>query len=434
MRKVILYIILLTHLTSWSLQAQTIDVNVLTYNLLNYPNANTSTLDGNAARAVMFRQIVEDADADIIIVQEFMTANGTSAEGISNAAILLTELNNNGVLGKTYAHAPAYTGYGSTNFGFLGNMLFYNANLFNFASQSEVPSINSAMTNNGNVVFTPRPASHYQLTYPKSPSCAAQITSLDVFSAHLKAGTDAATNSAISDEARRNLGAQDIVDFITNNLSTTDNVIVGGDFNFRGDFESGYITLQNGVFGPYVDPLNGWIRNISSQVSRYTQSTRNSNSPTNNNGGSSGGLDDRFDLWLYNDAIQNDTEKVSYNVGTYQTWASAGVPWNGRAGDGTSSIANTMELMSDHFPVYMQLQFDAPLSLCPSTCPVTMHYPSPIVDGVYTAELSITSNAMINSGQDVTFLAGDFIELLPGFELILGAELFIDIQTCTPTP
>jgi len=432
LQKVILYIIFFTYLSAWSVQAQSIDVNVLTYNLLNYPNGSTSTLDGDLARAVLFRQIVEDADADIIIVQEFMTANGTSSEGIINANILLTELNNNGVLGKTYAHAPAYTGYGSTTFGFLGNMLLYNANLFNFASQSEVPSINSATANNGNVFFTPRPSSHYQLTYPKSPTCTAQITSLDVFSAHLKAGSDSATNSEISDEERRDLGAKDIVDFITTNLSNTDNIIVGGDFNFRGDFESGYLTLQNGVFGPFVDPLNGWVRNISSQVSRYTQSTRNASSPTNNNGGSSGGLDDRFDLWFYNGAIQNDTEKISYNAGTYQTWASAGVPWNGRAGQGTSNIANTMELMSDHFPVYMQLKFDAPTSLCQTNCPVTMHYPTPVVDGLYTAEVSITSDATINVGQDVTFMAGDFIELLPGFELETGAKLFIDIQTCTP--
>ena len=432
MKKQITLFFIFSILSLCRLDCQTIDVNVLTYNLLNFPNGSNSTLDGDSARAVLFREIIEDADADIIIVQELRTVNGTNAEGLTNADILFIELNNNGVLGKTYAYAPTYTGYGSTTFGFLGNMLFYNANLFNFSTSSEVPAVNSAMTTNGNSVFTPRPSSHYELSYPVTPICPEQIATLDIFSTHLKAGNDPASNSSISDEERRDLGAKDIVDYISVNLSSDDNIIVGGDFNFQGDFEDGYITLQNGVFGTFVDPLNGWVRNIPSQVDRYTQSTRSSSSTNNNNGGSSGGLDDRFDLWFYNSVILNSTEKISYNTGTYQTWASAGVPWNGRAGEGNSPIANQVELMSDHFPVYMQIEIDAPNSVCNNNCPISMHYPDPIMDGVYNAQISITSDATIGSNQDVTFFAGDFIELLPGFEVLLGGELTVDIQTCTP--
>lgn len=426
----ILIVIIANFFCIYTIIAQTIDVNVITYNLLNYPNGNNSTLDGDDARTVYFRQIVEDMDADIIIVQEFMTPNGNSAEGIANADILLNELNNNGVLGKSYAHAPMYVGYGSQSFGHIGNMLFYNSDLFNFESQNIVPAVNTATANNGNTVSTPRPADHYQLSYPKIPSCPAQIATIDIFSAHLKAGFDSASFSQISDEERRNLGALDIIDFISSNLTSTDNIIVGGDFNFQGDFESGYITLLNGVNGAFVDPLNGWVRNVSSQVSKYTQSTRSSSSNNNNNGGSSGGLDDRFDMWFYNSNIQNATEKVNYNINTYETWGSNGVPWNGRATQGNSPIDLEIELMSDHYPVYMQLHLDAPSTICTPSCPVTVHYSTPVADGVYNASVSITSDAVIGAAQNVTFYGGDFVELQPGFEVKAGGEFLGDIQTC----
>ena len=412
-----------------AIEAQSIDVNVITYNLLNYPNGNNSSIDGDDARTVMFREIVEDANADIIIVQEFRTDTGSNAEGISNANVLLSELNTNGVLGKTYAHAPMYTGYGG-GFGYLGNMLFYNADLFNFESQSEVPSINTANANNGNTVYTVRPSSHYALSYPKVPSCPDQVATIDVFSTHLKAGYDPASFSEISDEDRRNLGALDIIDYISTNLINTDNIIIGGDFNFQGDFESGYITLKNGINGAYTDPLNGWIRNISSEVTKYTQSTRSSSSNRNNNDGSSGGLDDRFDMWFFNSVVENSAEKVSYNPNTYKTWGNDGVPWNGRASEGTSPVADELELMSDHYPVYMQLHFDAPATICTPTCPITIHYSTPVADGVYNADVSITSDAILDSTQDVTYYGGEFVELQPGFEVILGGEFLGDIQTC----
>lgn len=426
----IIVLIACTYCINRSSFAQISDVNVLTYNLLNYPNGNTSSLDGDDARTIYFREIVEDADADIIIVQEFMTQSGTSAEGINNANVLLNELNSNGVLGKTYAHAPAYFGYGSSSFGYLGNMIFYNADLFNFASQAEVPSINSATANNGNTVYTPRPSSHYQLTYPKVPTCPEQITTINVFSAHLKAGYDDASWSEISDEDRRALGAEDIMDYISNNSITMENIIIGGDFNFQGDYESGYLTLLNGITNSYVDPLIGWIRNISSQAFKYTQSTRGSNAANNNNGGSSGGMDDRFDMWFYNDVIQNVTEKISYNINSYETWGNSGVPWNGSATEGNSSIKQQIELMSDHYPVYMQLQLQAPSTLCTPNCPITIHYSTPVADGIYNADVSITSDAVIGSTQNVSYYGGQFVELQPGFEVKVGADFLGAIAPC----
>ena len=343
--------------------SQTIDVNVLTYNILNYPNGNNSMLDGNAARAVYFRQIVEDANADIIIVQELRSTEFGNVEGLANATILLNELNNNGTLGKNYAMAPDYFGYGSINFGLLGNMLFYNADIFNFEAITDLPSPNTTVANNGNTVRTPRPPTHYELSYPKTPTCDEQLTSLHVISAHLKAGFDNASTSEISDEARRDLGAQDIIDFISTSLSPSDNIIIGGDFNFQGSAETGYTTLVNGVTNPYIDPLGPWTREVPALTFMYTQSTR-ATGVSYNNGGATSGLDDRFDLWFYNDVIQNGNNKITYNNNSYENWGNVGVPWNASATDGSYFFNQEVELMSDHYPVLMQLRIDAPTTLC----------------------------------------------------------------------
>jgi len=346
-----------------NLNSQTVDVNVLTYNILNYPNGNTSVLDGDAARAVYFRQIVEDANADIIIVQELRSTQFGNAEGLANATVLLNELNSNGILGKTYAMAPDYFGFGGTTFGFLGNMLFYNINLFNFEAITDLPSPNTAFANDGDLVRTPRPPTHYELSFPKTPTCDEQLTSLHIISAHLKAGFDNATFSEISDEARRELGSQDIIDFISTSLSPTDNIIIGGDFNFQGSAETGYAAIANGVTNPYVDPLGTWVRETPSMISMYTQSTR-ATGVTSNNGGATSGLDDRFDLWFYNDVIQNGTNKITYNNNSYTNWGNIGVPWNASATDGSYFFNQEVELMSDHYPVLMQLRIDAPTALC----------------------------------------------------------------------
>ncbi len=345
------------------LTAQTADINVLTYNILNYPNGNTSMLDGDAARAVYFRQIVEDANADIIIVQELRSTQFGNSEGLANATVLLNELNTNGILGKNYAMAPDYFGYGSLNFGFLGNMLFYNSDLFNFEAITDLPSPNTSTTNNGNTVRTPRPPTHYELSYPKVPTCDEQLTSLHIISAHLKAGFDGASFSEISDEARRDLGAQDIIDFISTTLSPSDNVIIGGDFNFQGSAEDGYTTLTNGVANPYVDPLGPWTREDPALIDMYTQSTR-ATGVTYNNGGATSGLDDRFDLWFHNDVIQNGSDKITYIANSYENWGNVGVPWNASATDGSYFYNQEIELMSDHYPVLMGLRIDAPPTLC----------------------------------------------------------------------
>jgi|GEM_PF-1648043 len=58
---------------------------------------------------------------------------------------------------------------------------------------------------------------------------------------------------------------------------------------------------------------------------------------------------------------------------------------------------------------------------------------NPIASGTYQAEMTITSEGEVPSGNDVTFKAGDQIELLPEFEAKEGSEFLASIEDCTPT-
>ena len=80
-------------------------LNILYYNILNFPNSGNTDPDGNdAARVADFSDIIEEADADIVLVEELRSTAG--------ADMLLTGLNNN-TNGKTFARAPQYFQYGS---------------------------------------------------------------------------------------------------------------------------------------------------------------------------------------------------------------------------------------------------------------------------------------------------------------------------------
>ena len=270
-------------------------LTVMYYNILNFPNSSNSNSQGNdGARAIAFREIIEESNADIIMVQELKNSTG--------ADILLTELNNN-ALGKVYDRAPVYTGYGG-----LGNMLFYNTNSSDLIQQAEVPRINSANAPNGNLFIAPRANSYYELEL-FSPSNPADKDTVHLFSGHFKSSDGGGNNSTIADKEWRALSAKDMLDYINTNLTPSDNVIAGGDFNFYGyqaSVEPAYDSLMNNTSYSMqlLDAQGPWTREDASpsNVCKYTQSTRTSQGEYGNNGASSG-LDDRFDFILMSDAI-----------------------------------------------------------------------------------------------------------------------------------
>lgn len=346
---------------------QTVPITVMTYNILDFPNGNTNANGGDAARIQHFTDIVELADADVIMVQELTSSNG--------ADMLLTEMNTNGTLGKTYARAPSF--FPSIG---LGNMLFYNTGKLQLVSQNSLPQPNTMQAPNGNTQNSPRIICEFIMEVV-NPACPQEKTEIRFYDQHLKAGQDPASGGDIADSDRRFLGAQDLMDHV-NALPLTVNVIAGGDFNFYGDNvsnsaanpEPGYTTIVAGTnANPLIDDLGGWTRNIPGDIAKYTQSTRNAvgNNAYGNNG-TGGGLDDRFDLLFFNNAVNANTNFVQYVAGSYQTFGSTGVPHNGQADNGTSPLANDIQYMSDHYPVILKL--DVTFETMPSCCDI----PTPV--------------------------------------------------------
>ncbi len=65
-------------------------------------------------------------------------------------------------------------------------------------------------------------------------------------------------------------------------------------------------------------------------------------------------------------------------------------------------------------------------------CPNTLAISGIIASGIYQAAMLITSTGTVPNGNVVTFKAGTSIELQPEFEVELGGELEVLIETCTP--
>lgn len=315
---------------------------VVTYNILNYPR-DVDDPDGDS-RTDEFVRIMEAINPDLIVMQE-VTDN-------SGASHLLNELNHSQVLTKVYNKASnlSITPFGGGS----GNMLFYNTAIFSPPIQSQITRSNFMVEPDGSIALSPRQATSYRLLISSSSNSNTSIP-LYIISVHLKGGDSNASSTEISDEDRRDLGVKDIMDYINNDLSADDNVIVVGDFNFSDRFEKGYATFTTDPNEPLIDPLALLWQAINTSV--FTQSTRT----TSNNlsdGGAGGGLDDRFDMILLGDEIAANNQGIAYVQNSMRTFGTTGVPFNGSATQGSSPVSHDLFTMSDHYPVVAEFSLD----------------------------------------------------------------------------
>lgn len=335
---------------AFQLHGQDEQINFMTYNILNYPSTNSSD---NEYRAGLFRQITEDYQADAIVIQELKSNTG--------ANLLLDSLNNNSN-GITYAKAPIYNQWSG-----LGNMFFYNTAKLTFVSQLDVPRVNADYFGSFSNL-TPRPATHYRV-FANDPNLAVHNDTvyLDFFSIHLKAGTDGMDGNAIPDKDRRLNGVEDFTDFVAT-MPADRNVIIGGDCNFYDDDWStdtdgnGYIEPGYGEFinSGFVDVVGPWNKGTNASITKFTQSTRSSNSGIpNSNGGATGGLDDRFDFILMDGSSYSGTNNVTYINNSYDIFGSSEV-LDGSALNGSHPLKVALHEMSDHYPVTAQFDIDYP--------------------------------------------------------------------------
>ncbi|OAV45988.1 hypothetical protein [Lewinella sp. 4G2] len=322
-----------------------IDVRVMAYNLLNFPNGRDRCEDPNDIvqlnRQDTLAKIVEHVEPDVIMVCELQDAQGS--------ADILTALQG---IDPNYA-AATFVENTSTIVKNLNNMLYYNSAKMTLVQQSVIET-------------NTRDVSRYrmQMNDPKIAT-APDTVFVNFYVMHTKAG------SAPPDSTRR---ANDVATFqAAFDQLPVENAVFGGDLNFYTDTEAAYQTLLNGA-NPWFDPVDApgeWDNNPAfSDI--HTQASRASGSQSYDCG-IPGGLDSRFDFLMYDQPINDEAMGVEYLDGTYDITGNDGNLFNQSINDIDNmsgvprSVLDALFFMSDHLPVTMDLRVTFPLQELPVT-------------------------------------------------------------------
>lgn len=289
---------------------------VMTYNLLNYPGSTAST------REPSYRTIVDSVKPDLLIVQELSDATGIGS--------FLTNVLN--------FSSPVYSQGTFINGPDSDNGLYYKSTKFQFISNTPVQT-------------DLRDINQFKLIYIPSGD------TIVVFSAHLK------SSSTSADEAQRALEV-DSLRKVTNAFAAGKYFMVCGDFNIYGSTESAYQKLigtgsnANGKFNDLLSMTGTW--NNAAYAINHTQSPRT----TAFGGGATGGLDDRFDMFLFSDGIiQSGGIDIVSN--SYKAYGNDGNHYNQALNTPpyamySSVTAAAIHDASDHLPVIVKLKYTAP--------------------------------------------------------------------------
>ncbi|MCB0300851.1 MAG: endonuclease/exonuclease/phosphatase family protein, partial [Calditrichaeota bacterium] len=218
------------------------EATIMTYNILDYTGGRTQAFD----------TVIDEIEPDLLVTQEMGSQAGVNA--------FLNILNDNGT---PYAAAPYFDGPDKDM------ALFYRTAVFDLVSVTRHAT-------------TLRDIYQYRVRHILSGD------TLIVFSVHLKA-SDGET------ERQRRLQEVMVLRNVTDNLPTTANFMIVGDYNIYYSDEPAFQELIKTSRGSgYVkDPINrlGNWHNNASFADIFTQSTR-----VNGGAGSGGGVDDRFDM------------------------------------------------------------------------------------------------------------------------------------------
>lgn len=314
-----------------ALAAPAYALRVVSWNLLAYDDAAVPV------RRPHMIQVVPGLDPDVMIVQELMTA--PAADSFAN-------------LLKATMPGKVWKG-GSSTFILGTQSAFYYDSLI--VSLSNL----TAVTTGG-----PR---QVEVALVRPNGYKANAAAFRVYSVHFKAGigdvapTDSSTRHLECTNLRNNL----------NNAPAGTNILLGGDTNFYGSYESGYARLtesQADNDGRLRDPLTlSGVWNNPAYAPHHTQSPC-AGSPCI---GSSGGMDDRFDLFLHSYPLADGLglDVVAGGLpGGYGAYGNDGFHYNASLDAGGNSavgtaIAAALRQSSDHIPVIVTLQLPAKLAV-----------------------------------------------------------------------
>ncbi|MCX7549903.1 T9SS type A sorting domain-containing protein [Xanthomarina sp. F2636L] len=329
MKRKIQIVSMLCMLISHSLFSQE-NFKVMFYNLLNFP------YDTNVSNRIQYLDVIlNDYQPDIFMVCELNNVSGANAI----LQVLQTSVHEN------YRPAVFTTNTSDDNTGNqndLQNFMYFNSEKFLLESQHIVTTIY-------------RDFNHYKLKL-NSINQDSNPVYLNVIVCHLKA------SSGADNQAYRLEMVQDLTTYL-NTFPANSNVLLAGDFNVYTHTEPAFQELiDNANNIVFVDPANkiGNWHNNTNYIEMFTQSTRTQTGL----GGSTGGLDDRFDFILTSSTMLSNPN-MYYVENTYQTYGNNGNvdcynnEINGAECAGTefsSEIREALYYFSDHLPVTLELE------------------------------------------------------------------------------
>lgn len=323
---------------SSSFSQSTDTISVMAYNLLKFPFENPG-------RISLLENILHQDLPDVLMVCELTSSSGANA-------VLTDALNQNGV--TNYEKSTYVPGTDTEN------MLYFNTD--KLAMYEE------------NVISTDlRDINEYVLYYKSTDiASTSDTTFFYMYMCHLKAGQ--------SDSTLRNEMAIDLKNYMATRPNI-ENVVLGGDFNVYTSAEPVWNTVLNGAGVSLVDPINtpGAWHNDWGYADVHTQSTRT----ISLDNGATGGMDDRFDIIFISPDLMNWGSQARYIDGTYWAYGQDGNHFNGALTDAPanttlpSNIIQDLHDMSDHLPVYMEIEVQTEFnSLIEAKPSLTAYYSS----------------------------------------------------------
>ncbi|WP_203296321.1 T9SS type A sorting domain-containing protein [Luteirhabdus pelagi] len=298
-------------------------ITTMFYNLLEFPEAFPND------RALILREILDEASPDIFMVCELQNEDG--AEQILNNSLNYEE--------QRYAQAPFF--YNQSSPSNLQQLVYYRSDKMALVF-SEV------------ITTSIRDINRYVFRFNTDDQSEDPIL-LELYVAHLKA------SQGPSNEALR----LEMVETFTSRLQGLNPnayVIFAGDLNVYSSGEPAYQELLDPtnaiVMKDPIDRPGNWNSNFNFQ-DIHTQSTRESSGTFG--AGAGGGMDDRFDFILVSENMLTDPT-LRYVENSYKAFGNNGNCYNDSVNDFDCSgsysqqLRNNLYNMSDHLPVLLQLE------------------------------------------------------------------------------
>lgn len=294
----------------------------MTWNLLNYPDNSNVSAD-TAFRHPYYRAVIQYEYPQIVVTQE--NANAGSVP------LFLNNVMNNASIGGggQYSAGTFVNGYDTDN------AIYFRTAFFQFISNTPIQTAT-------------RDINEFKLLHISTGD------TIRIYSCHLKAGNTSADSIDRGAEV-------DILRTVTNALPAGTDFIACGDFNIYATGETAYQKLkQNNPNddGNFIDPLvlsGTW--NYFGYSQYHTQSTRTRSFGN----GSTGGLDDRFDMIFYSTSV-SQPGGIQYVPGSAVAVGNDSYHYNDSINQVPNSavpqsIANALHYASDHLPVISVFTF-----------------------------------------------------------------------------